>query len=78
MVIKKLSKVEEKPFTSSLNICTEVPISTFIYLLAIYTYIPTIGLPIWPQQKTGGPIPRIYKSLADVYEIGNWEQGRAV
>ncbi len=43
------------------------PISTFIYLRAIYIILYIyISLSVWLQQNKGGPILGIYKALTDV------------
>ncbi len=39
-------------------------------------YIPTIGLPIWLQKKIDRSWEYVKRS--QMYEYGNWEQGRAV
>jgi hypothetical protein len=53
-----------------------LPISTFMFLLAIYIF-PGLTC-LFCCSQIGRPILEIYKLLIDIHECRNWERGRAV
>ncbi len=58
------------------NCAASVPISTYIYMWAFYTFSRSFCL--FSCRKIGGPILEYCMNGSQMYECGNWEQGRAV
>ncbi len=72
-----IPKIRNKYFQKR-NCVASVPISTFMCLWAIYTYIPTIGR-LFCSWKICGPILGIYTvKRSHTHECGNWGCGRAI
>ncbi len=50
----------------------------YIHISVSNLYIPAIGLPIWLQKNRWIDPGNIHINRSQMYEYGNWEQGRAV
>ncbi len=60
------------------NCAASVPMSTFMCLWAIYTYIPTIGLAFLLKENMLTDPGNIYINRSQTHEYGNWDWGRAI